>query len=386
MPPNGFTAISDATNTGVVVSLLGIIVSISAPRKTRGLDHMLEFSIQDDFTTGSVGSNASIGCRLFRRNISDFPKCAVGDVALLRDFELQGWGLRVDAIWKMRSGVLVFPASGIPVPELSQGIQAGSDKLKYSHITNTKAPTMPEQMAAIHLKHAASASLPQVKQYAATVPTGPKIRDKSAHIKDLEFSQFYDVRAQVVNTYYNNFGTVALKVTDYTENKDLYLYVDPDDEDYAFQNHSWKGPYGQYTIDVLLYGNNANWARDNVAIGDYVLLRNMHTKMSQMNKLEGVLHDDREKPNNIDIRKLMVAKDIKEIDERRKKYEDMRIKKSAFEELQNEPKNPSAKASAKRKAEKKARQRAAKEQEQKELEEKAEDRAAAKSGLNTNSK
>ena len=385
MPPYGFTAINEAKNAGAVVSLIGVIVSIKEPRPTKGTDWVLEFTIQDDFTTASIGTDASINCRLFRPSTDKFPKITgVGDIALLRDFHLQDWGLRVDAIWKARSGALVFPAANIPVPGLSEPYQAGA-KLLYSAVFGTKGPTLQEQMCAINLTHAASASLPQVKQYAATVPVRPAAPDRLSLIKDLAFNTFYDVRALVVNTYYNNVGTVDLKVTDYTSNKDLFLYVDADDEDYAFQGHSWKGPYGQLTINVTLYGNNAAWARENVAIGDFVYLRNMHTKMSQANKLEGVLHDDRHRPNQIDVRKLHNASDIREINERRRKYEDTRSKKSAFEQLQNEPKKSSAKASAQKKADKKARQRALKEQEQKEIAEKAEEWDIARSGVNANS-
>jgi ribosomal protein L12E/L44/L45/RPP1/RPP2 len=107
--------------------------------------------------------------------------------------------------------------------------------------------------------------------------------------------------------------------------------------------------------------------------------------MSQANKLEGILHEDKQRPDAIDIRKLYSATDIKAINDRKQEYEKKPSKKSALEELQNVPKKPSAKASAKKKADKKARQRAEKEQEQKELAEKAEKWEAGRSGVNLNS-
>jgi hypothetical protein len=386
MPPNNFTAVKDATAVGTKVNILGVIISIKEPRKSKGTDWVLEFSIQDDFTHGSVGSGASINCRLFRPAPDKFPKISgVGDVALLRQFGLDGWMGRIDAVWKPQSGVLVFPASGIPVPELSQAYQVGGQSLPYSAVFGTKDPTPQEQMAVIQLKHAASSVMQQVKQYAASSSVHAPPRDRLSLIRDLDFNRFYDIRAQVVNIYYTNFGTVDLKVTDYTSNKDLFLYVDPDDEDWAWQDQNWKGPYGQLTMNVLLYGNNAVWARENVAVGDFVILRNVHTKMSQANKLEGILHEDKQRPDAIDIRKLYSVTDIRAINDRKQEYEKKPSKKSAFEELQNEPKKPSAKASAKKKADKKARQRAEKEQEQNELAEKAEKWEADRSGVNLNS-
>ncbi|KAF1921424.1 hypothetical protein BDU57DRAFT_49047 [Ampelomyces quisqualis] len=387
MPPNGITAINDAKVGGSIVSLLGVVVSLLPPKKTRGTDWVLELAIQDDFTTGAVGSDATIKCRLFRPGPDKFPKnINVGDVALLRDFKLNEWNLRVDAVWTMHSGALIFPASGIPIPALSQAYQVGTQNLQYSATFGTKDPTAQEQMAVIRLKQDASGSVQQVKQYAATQSVAAPARDKLALIKDMVFDRFYDVRVQVVNIYYTTFGTVDLKVTDYTENNLLFRYVDPDDEDYSYQKMEWKGPYGQYTINVLLYGNNATWARDNAAVGEYLFLKNMHAKMSPANKLEGVLHDDRQRPNQIDIRKLMKGSDIDEIVQRRKAYENSRKKKSAFEELQSAPNNPLAKSSKSKKAEKKARQRLHKEQEQREIAEQAEEWEAKRSGNNLNIK
>jgi protection-of-telomeres protein 1 len=388
MPLPGFTAIQDATASASPASFLGVIVSIKDQKKTRGTDWVLEFTIQDDFTSGSIGSSSSINCRLFRRTPNEFPKISgIGDVALVRAVKLESFNGRVACVVStaQRSGVLVFHAKNIPVPELSQAYQLGNQEIPYSYIAGTKHPTTQEQMAVIHLKHAASAYMQQVKQHAATTPSSTVASNKLCLIKDFEFNRFYDVRVQVVNVYYNNFGSVDLKVTDYTSHPDLFLYVEPDDEDGRYQDRSWKGPYGQLTLDVKLYGSNSVWARDNVTNGDFVLLKNLRTKLSPYNKLEGALHEDRQRPDQVDIRKLISLSDVGEINKRRKEYELQLAKKTAFEELQNVSNKPSAKATAKKRAEKKEKLRLQKEQEQKEIAEKAEGWEAARSGINLNS-
>jgi protection-of-telomeres protein 1 len=388
MLPTGFTAIQDAKENGSVVSLIGVIVGAKEVRRSRGSDWCLEITIQDDFTAGLEGAS-SINCRMFRSAPDKFPKVTgIGDVAIIRNFKLNAWGSRVDAVWTHKSGALVFPAAKIPVPELSQAYQAGTLSLPCSATFGVKDPSTPEQMAAIHLKHAASSLLPQARRSAVARPASMQVRDKLSLVKDLEVAKFYDVRAQVVNIYHNNMGTVDLKITDYTTNKDLFLYLSPEDEDYMYQDHSWKGPYGQVTINVLLYGSNATWARENLSFGDFVYLKNMRTKMSPANKLEGILHEDRQRPDQVDIYKLVKPSDIREINERKDEYEKTRTKKSAFEALKNDDvvTKPSAKASAKNKAEKKARQRMQKEQEQIEIAEKAEERELKRSGVNLNSK
>lgn len=390
MPPNGFTAIKDATVHKSVVSLIGVIVSIQPPKKSKGTDWVLEITIQDDFTTGVIGMESSIKCRLFRPKPDLFPKInGVGDVALLRNFMLNEWMLRMDACWKTNSGVLVFPASGIPAPEFSEPIQSRSQKLHSFAVPSTREATLEEQMEVIQLKYAASSLLSQVKQFAATALAPSAVHDKRSLIKDVEIDKFYDIRAEVVNLYYKD-GTVDLKVTDYTANESLYLYVDADDELYSYQEDKlWKGPYGKLTMNVLLYESNALWARENVKEGDFVVLRNMRTKLSPKSFLEGVLHQDRFRPDQVDIRILYTASEVRLLQARKdqyeKEYEKKHAKKSALENLQNEPKKPSAKVSASKRAEKRARQRAQKEQEQKEIQEQAEQWDVVRNGLNNNS-
>lgn len=255
----------------------------------------------------------------------------------------------------------------------------------------SREATRDEQLAVIDLKHAASSILPQAKQLAATAPVRPAAYDRTALIKDMNADVFYNLRAEVVNTYYTRSGTVELKLTDYTPNNGLYLYVDPEDDLYDYQKgQAWQGPYGKLTITVVLYDNNAEYARESVAAGDLVYLTNLRIKWSPDGFLEGALYADRQRPNKVDIRKLHRAEDIRELKERKAEYEreytKKSAKKSALEKLQNEPKKPSAKASAKKKAEKRARQRAQKEQELKEIEEQAEEWDAARHGVNLNSR
>lgn len=385
MPPKGFTAICDANTQNALVSLIGVVISVEEKRETRGTDWVQDFTIQDDFSTGAIGSVSSISCRLFKAP-AHFPNINVNDIALLRDFSLKEWNMRIDAVSKPTSKVLVFPASGIPVPELSQPYQSGAQRLAYSSTSSVREPTIPEQMAVIHLNHAAAGSRQPITQHATTVSFRAPVRDKLSLIQDLDFNLFYDIRAQIVNIYYTNFGTVDLKVTDYSTNKHLLLYVDPDDPDYVTQERSWTGPLGQVTMNVLVYEPHVAWTRENLVAGDYVFLRNVHIKMSPANKLEGAMHEDRQRPMQIDIRKLTKQSDIKEIQDRQKQHEKTHTKKSALDVLQNAPKKSSAKASASKKAEKKARQRAQKEQELEEIARRADEWEKERSGVNPHSK
>jgi protection-of-telomeres protein 1 len=382
--PVGFTAVKDCKTEGAVVSLLGVVVSLQEPRSTRGTDWVLNFSIQDDFSAGSVGGSSGMGCRVFKPQAS-LPKItAAGDIVILRNFKLNPWQGRMDCVSQpYASGILVFPGNKIPIPELSHAYLLGTQRLTHHATPGTREPTIQEQKAVLQLAHSSSSSAKDVQQHAIIASTNTISRRKEALIEDLTFDKFYDIKAQVVNIYYSNSGTVELKVTDYTPNKDLYLYADPDrDPDLVFKRE-WRGPFGQVTMDVRLYEPHAAWARQNLTNGDFVYLRNIHTKASERNMLEGAVHQDRQMPHQIDVRKLSNHPAIEEINRRREAYEQQRSSRGTVH-LANAPKKSSAKASAKKRQQKRERQRLQKETELKELEEKQEKWEAERSGVNMN--
>jgi hypothetical protein len=379
----GFTAIKDAKHEGTVVSILGVVVSLHEPKKTRGTDWSLNFTIQDDFSAGSVGGSSSMGCRVFKPSEATLPKITgPGDIVILRNFKLNPWQGRMDCVSNPSSGVLVFAADKIPVPELSQAYLLGTQRLPCHATHGTREATIPEQKAVLSMKHSSIGSAQDVQQHASLASHNAATRRKEYLIKDLTEGTFSDLRAQVLNIYYSNHGTVELKVTDYTSNKDLYLYEDPGRDPDLVWKREWPGPYGQVTLHVRLYEPHAAWARKNLSNGDFVYLRNVHMKWSQAKHLEGVVHEDRRFPNKIDVSILQDEQTIEDINKRREAYEQNRSKGTVY--LVNAPKKPSAKASAKKKLEKKEKQRLQKEAELKEIEQNEQRWEADRSGTNMN--
>jgi protection-of-telomeres protein 1 len=382
--PNGFTAIENATAAGDMVTLIGLVLSADMPKQTKGSDWAMNFTIQDDFSTGSVGSSSSINCRFFTRK-DNLPKISVGDVVILSKFKLSPWNGRMDCVsdFRMHSNVLVFPARKIPVPELSLAYKSGAQVLPFHPSLGAKDPTIPEQMAVIELKHASSTSNQDVQQHASAVAFKATGKRSISLIKDLRENVFYDVRVQVVNLYYQ-FNTVELKVTDYTANSDLFLYADPLVDNDLVVHRNWPGPYGQLTLDVRLYEPHAGWARENITAGDYIFLRNLRAKISPANKIEGVMHQDKAHPDKVDISMLADQADIAEIDERRELYERQRSTKGPV--LRDNGSNKtSGKMSVQKKQEKRERIRSEKETVLKDLEEKAQGWDADRNGINKNS-
>lgn len=386
--PTGFTAIKDATSVAESVNLIGVLISYDGPKPSRGIDHVLAFTIQDDFTSGSVGGDTSISGRIFKP-ANKFPKIAgPGDVLIIRKAKLTQWNGRMECISNRGlTSITVFPSNMIPVPDLSHAYQAGSQNLLCDSSSGAPQPTISEQMAVIHLKHASSGSSRQVQQHAATVISKSRTMERDCLIKDLQLATFADVRAQIVNIYrYPMGGQVDLKVTDYTPNESLFYYPDPEKEGGFVADRHWKGPYGCMTLNVTLYEKNANWASVNLSVGDYVFIRNMKVKLSNRNTLEGVVHQDRLNPNKVDIRLLNNPSDIAEIKQRQDEYERKRGGATAFERLQSGPERASVSATRNRKLEKKKRQREEKEAELAEIEKRSREWEVARSGLNANGK
>jgi len=386
--PNGFTAIKDATEAKSTVSLIGVLVSLDAPRTTGGKDMALDFTIQDDFTSSEVGGESSISCRLFRPSEDKFPKISgIGDVVILRRWQLQQYQLRMDAVGYRTSHMVVFPSHRIPVPGLSEAFQAGSQKLPHERAGGLP-PTIPEQMAVIHLKHASTGAAPQVKQHATISASKAKTARKKSLIKDLQLDTFYDVCAQVVDFYYTQLGDrVDLKVTDYTPNEQMLYYPDPDSEkDFPVRERRWSSPFGHMVLNITVYGANAAWIQENLGQGDFVFVRNMRAKLATNGKLEGALHEDKMNDSKVDIMLLKSEGEIEAINKRREEYEKERETKTAFQALQNEPKQPSAKSAKEKREAKKLKARADKEAELEELKRAEREWEKGRGGINTNGK
>lgn len=383
--PAGFTAIKDAKVSGTIVNFLGIVVSLEEPRKTKGTDWSLNFTIQDDFTASAVGGSSSINCRVFMPTETTLPKfTGAGDVVILRNFKLSAWRGRIDCLsFPGGSGVLVFPADKIPVREMNHAFLLGTSRLPYHSTNRAREPSITEQRAVLTLKHSSAGSAQDVQQHASMATFNAKPRRKETLIQDLTFDKFYDMKVQVVNVYYSHNGTVDLKVTDYTANKDLHPYADPETDPDLVVDRGWPGPYGQVTMDIRLYEPHAAWARGTLTRGDFIYLRNVHTRTSAALRLEGALHQDRQNQDQLDISKLRDHSAIEEINKRKDAHERQRSNRATVH-FANVPKKPSAKASAKKRFERKERQRLQKETVLKEIEKNEESWQSERSGINMN--
>jgi hypothetical protein len=394
----GFTAIKDAVSVGETVSLIGVLIRYKEPHRSRGDDWLLDFTIQDEFasTNAPVGGRSSIKCRIFRREKSRLPSNrSIGDLVLVRDIPISRYYNTIEGVSSTRheTSVLFFSPADIPVPELSVGYSlGGQQKLSFCSTWGAKEPSAAEQLAIINLKASSVSFTNAIKQHATKTWNAPQRNDKRALIQDVVIGNYHNLVAEVVKSYSPGYGSLDLYVTDYTVNKDLYLYDDPAfaREDGFGNSSQWKGPPGQITMQVRLWDPHASYAQEHIREGDIISLTDVHIKISQANKLEGALHQDQRYYEKVKVRKVTYAQQLEELQKRKNDYlhnYELKHGKQYFDQKNaNVAKKSSAKIAARKKEEKKEKERQKKAQEQQELEKTLKEQEVARAGINAHSK
>ncbi|KAJ4290504.1 hypothetical protein N0V90_010721 [Kalmusia sp. IMI 367209] len=389
--PVGFVALRDVLSADEDSCFLGVISQIQAPIREGG-EWVLNFVIRDKFPGDEKDA---LPCRLLRWNADHPPKGNPGDVVILRSMKVEIHNSKKTLV---NSQSLLSQATFFSMKNIPAAGQSGSlSSFPFSGLPGSLPPDTAEKMALINMKAAAAPLLIDLQDkktafFARLPPTANNFKKgrKQTLISDMTFSVFYDLVGEVVKTFWATNDTIDLYVTDYTTNKDLFLYEDPKEQDnFGWNKKPWDGPFGQMTMAIRLYEPHAGAAR-NIKEGDFVFLQNVRTKLSQVNKLEGAIHQDPKYPEKICVRVCTNATQLKALLERKAEYDKSHAARQlahATPMLANAPKKASAKASSKKKESKKAKQRLRKEQVQKELEdleEKFEEAEITGKGLNQN--
>ena len=339
--PQGFLDISSAlSRLNGEANLMGVVTDFLPPSPSRGTDFMSSFSLADSSYGGAYDDGLKV--RFFRPLASEMPTIrGTGDVVLLRGIKIKQWsGLTIGLSTHATSWV-VFPADAIPATAPS----SAAVQLKNVKQARGLAPTLSEMHYALTLCNlrdrttftapAFSPTGSAVTPKSTDMPPTVQRRDKFSLVKDVSVDTYCNLVGQVVRQYPSN-GRVELYFTDYTRHCLVWNYPEPDDEigyrregdeyNYIAGNSAikkWNGPYGQMTLTVTLWGNNAYFGQHNLKENDFVHLRNVHIKYSKDAKVEGVLHSDRRYPDRIDVTLLKNSEDddrVKDVLRRKRDY------------------------------------------------------------------
>ncbi|KAF2806239.1 uncharacterized protein BDZ99DRAFT_465889 [Mytilinidion resinicola] len=281
--------------------------------------------------------------------------------------------------------IFYFDEAAIPAPAFKAPIECGGS-MPHKAVAG-RAPTMEEQLYIIGLKDAMS-TLPSsaapslnLADLTSTLPAAPKPKPMGSGgtanslrfslIKDLGTDGFRDILGELVKMFETlDNSAVDLYISDYTENNLLYRYPEPtelgedssrDGDAFGYTDRlkrQWQGPFGYHTMSVRAYPPHSSWARDNLNEGDIVLLRNVRLKTSRNGFLEGNLHPDQKRPEQVDIRKpYRDDARVQAVRQRRSEYEKQRETSAAQQKTTEEP---TLSKKAKKKLSKRLREEAAK--------------------------
>lgn len=383
--PDGFIPLRDVLNCNEKTCFIGAITNIQAPIPVdkAGQDHEIHFVIRDKFPGDEKDSVACI----LKHKKACLPTGDPGDIAILRGMKLEILGDKNTKTLVMasefHSQALFFPSKTIPA-------SGGASKVPFKGMAGSQPPDDDEQMAVVKMKATAASLLEDLKD--PKVMFLARLGSKAANAKrgkrqsligNMTFNLFYDLVGEVVKTFWDG-DCVDLYVTDYTINKDLFLYEDKSQLDRCSgDKRPWPGPFGQMTMQIRCYEPHAGAARE-LKEGDFVFMQNVRTKWSQKNKLEGAIHQDLQYPNKIGVRKCTHKLQLGDLIERKAEYEKKRIATLLADGDTNAPKKPSAIASSKKKLTKAQKRRLQKEQELKELEKKSTEKEKPIKGINNN--
>lgn len=323
LPPN-FVRIKDIRARVFTQGCMGVITYIKEIRPSKGDDHVLQFSIKDDFSPEAYANE--LECKFFRQ-IEDMPTPGnIGDIVIIRNFKATRFRESLEIVSSPRDSATVtfFSRDKIPHPSSSTGYGVGGHKILPFHGTTIHKPTPQEQMGIITLKAAASPQISQVKLASTQrALTQRPFINRSSLIKDLEFDKFSDLVGEVVKFYANDQDSVDLYVTDYTTNKHLFLYENPEtaEDPRLVASKNWKGPFGQVTLVIRAWEPHATFIKNSIKVGDVINIENVHVKLTGANKMEGALHQDTKYMDKIYIRICHSSEKIDALHKRKQEYE-----------------------------------------------------------------
>ncbi|KAK5698942.1 hypothetical protein LTR97_006591 [Elasticomyces elasticus] len=356
-PPEGFFDLATAYKAALYspVSIIGVVIDIMPPHRVAKTGHwMFTFKLLDQSLQESVYGSEGLKVRFFKENERSLPQIRdLGDVVLLRHLKMmEHRGVPV-AMCNFATKALVFPGASIPTPTYSIAYQ-GTNRLQSLGVPEDIAKlSLTEQAYAIKLK--AELRMPDAKFANTVTETVGKKRDaepvhdggppekkarlstfgsKFQLVRETRHMKFADLCVQVVRKFSSQFGNCELYVTDYTENREIWYYAPPEEEDtsardgddYGYSKQpkkAWPGPYGWMTLKVNVKDPHSLFANSKVDEGDFLLLRNVKMKiMAEGAKLEGDMWRDDVNHAQINIKKLM-SNDVPELQEllaRKEKY------------------------------------------------------------------
>jgi hypothetical protein len=240
----------------------------------------------------------------------------VGDVIMMRNLKRTGEGRYTCAKAQFQTETTIFSASTMPNYAFVDAYMASTYTVPHcfhpANMTFAK-PRDQDSCYAIYLSDWAT----KVKLFGTTGgpgTTAPVITSTSAGAKrglvklsSLRRDNFYEVVAEITRLWVE-YGRTTIYITDYTENPFFYDQTSADQGPQPDWLQPTAGPVaGKMVLQVTLFSPNAEWAvqHEQELLGAIVHIRNLNIQINKRaDNIEGKLHGDRYRPNQIDIQLL----------------------------------------------------------------------------------
>jgi protection of telomeres protein 1 len=275
----------------------------------------------------SCSNHVGVRVKFFVRNPQEFPTPSEGDAVAISRIKKTSFRGEIVLLKSHETRLVVFNVAQLPdevIEDTGQNYVPLPSIRRYPK-TDKRKINQSEEICAVTLwRWAVQSDLPvahkirdrsesKAPNHPVQVMTVTPRNERRAILSQVQHQNFYDLVGEVVKTYMSDIGQgrVTLYLTDYTMNHLFYSYTgEPDDVicEHPYNesiSRQWKGPEGKYTLQITLWSPHAEFAHDNVNVGSFVELKNVKIVYKDQAKvLEGTLHEDQSRPNQVNVRVL----------------------------------------------------------------------------------
>ena len=226
-------------------------------------------------------------------------------LALSHNFQVQVFQNIVSLLSNRSSEIHSLRASQIPASiSLFQDV-----KWRSTPPLKCKLPTRVETIYVISANSRVNEiALPSNEAFQEKSMQAMNVKEKFSLLKDVEVNCFYDILGEVIKVFDSQTGALTVYLTDYTENAQFFHHSwgetgQPADarvgDEYGYTKSKtkkvdeWPGPFGKLSIQLTMFDENAEFVREKVKVGQWILLSNVRMKYGKTGEiLEGALHSE----------------------------------------------------------------------------------------------
>ena len=273
------------------------------------------------------------------------PKPAAGDVLVIHSAKVQSYRNTISLIAHKSTSFYIYSAADIPKPP-----QSALCALQSPQNARTLGEADHEYVSCLY--HFTNRdSIPDEITFQNRVDQSARRKDKFCKLDSVIDGQFCDVIVNVVKAPFDEIDKTTLWVSDYTENDAFHKFswdgvklgAHGRDQYGGYTDTltatKWVGPFGRRSMQITCFEPHASQVKSEVQLGQWIRFRNLRIKFGKSGlNLEGVLHEDRDFNNRLQIEVLKLnEKDncdpkLRDAIQRKKEYENLKKQQKSFAE------------------------------------------------------